>query len=328
MQEIGIDIESANGFMSLYEAQRSQRRGPSQLYSIIAPRSGSQVRGVVVMFNVRDGVRLMSLIGGLTPNQEHGFHVHEKGNCDSSDAVSAGGHFNPTNVDHGDPSKAVHHAGDMGNVKANFMGSGTKDFLIRGQTLAQLSGKAVIVHEKRDDLGTANLGNAGPRVGCGVIGPDFNAGASGEAKILVGNLVSPAGKRVISRIEFTETPAGLAIKGKVEGLTPNGKHGVHIHENPASVECVGTFTEVGGHFNPSTQPHGNPADAASHAGDLGNLTADATGIATLNVVRSGLTLRGATGVLKRAIIVHMGEDDLKTQPTGNSGDRIACAIIK
>lgn len=88
------------------------------------------------------------------------------------------------------------------------------------------------------------------------------------------------------------------------------------------------FTEVGGHFNPAAQAHGNPAAGAAHAGDLGNVQADANGVATLNVVRPGLTLQGATGVQNRALIIHAGQDDLASQPTGNSGDRIGCAIIR
>ncbi len=85
---------------------------------------------------------------------------------------------------------------------------------------------------------------------------------------------------------------------------------------------------AGGHFNPYVKKHGAPDSANSHSGDLGNLTADASGSAMLTLWLDGISVStGKDGVIGRAVIVHAGPDDLKTDPTGNSGGRIACGVI-
>ena len=85
---------------------------------------------------------------------------------------------------------------------------------------------------------------------------------------------------------------------------------------------------AGGHFNPTGKPHG-PQDADHHAGDLPALKADASGVAELKVELHGLAIgQGATDIVGRGLIVHAQADDYKTQPTGNSGARIACAVIQ
>ena len=84
---------------------------------------------------------------------------------------------------------------------------------------------------------------------------------------------------------------------------------------------------AGGHFNPGGQPHGDPAGSAHHVGDLPNLVADAKGIARVAIERTRMALSGADSIVGRALIVHSDADDYATQPTGNSGARLACAVI-
>jgi Cu-Zn family superoxide dismutase len=123
----------------------------------------------------------------------------------------------------------------------------------------------------------------------------------------------------------TAKDGSVRIRAEIDGLTP-GKHGFHIHEFGDCSAPDGA--SAGGHFNPSGHEHGAPGSAA-HAGDYGNLEADAKGHASLNVVSTSISLdQGAQGVVGRSVIVHASEDDLKTQPTGNSGGRIACAVIE
>lgn len=108
---------------------------------------------------------------------------------------------------------------------------------------------------------------------------------------------------------------------------PAGKHGVHVHDvgkcDPPD------FMTAGGHFNPTTQSHGDPAQPAHHAGDFGNIDIGASGTGTLSLTSTVLSLRAgdATNPVNHALIIHQGQDDLATQPTGNSGARMACGII-
>ncbi len=116
------------------------------------------------------------------------------------------------------------------------------------------------------------------------------------------------------------------MTGDVTGLAPGTKHGFHVHEFGDCSAPDGT--SAGGHFAPEAHPHGAPDPAAHHAGDLGNLEADAAGKATVNLLVPGLSLgSGARALLGRGVIVHAQADDLTTQPTGNAGGRIACGVI-
>lgn len=136
-------------------------------------RSGSTVLGTVT-FHQRSGfVHVRVDVNGLVGGTEHGFHVHEKGDCSAPDAVSAGGHFNPGGVAHGRASATVHHAGDMPSLVADANGRAVADFDMAGATLDagpnSLIGHAVVVHGGADDFTTQPSGNSGARVACGVI---------------------------------------------------------------------------------------------------------------------------------------------------------------
>ena len=120
-----------------------------------------------------DKVEVAASISGLQPNQEHGFHIHEKGDCSSGDGMSAGGHFNPLGKPHAHPSTSDRHAGDMQALKADDYGnasySATFDVITVTEGPTGIIGRGVIVHAQADDYKTQPTGNAGARLACGVI---------------------------------------------------------------------------------------------------------------------------------------------------------------
>ena len=132
------------------------------------------------------------------------------------------------------------------------------------------------------------------------------------------------GNNVSGEVVFTETDSGMLVVAEVTGLT-EGKHGFHIHEYGDCSKPDGT--SAGGHFNPWNKPHGAPWDKERHVGDLGNIVAAAGDTARLELVDTLLSFNGKNSIIGRGIIVHAGEDDLKTQPTGNAGARVACGVI-
>jgi Cu-Zn family superoxide dismutase len=137
-------------------------------------------------------------------------------------------------------------------------------------------------------------------------------------------LTPTKGSMVAGKVTFTVTPEGVEIAGTVTGLTP-GKHGFHVHEFGDMSSADGLAT--GGHFNPEKEKHGGPHAAERHVGDLGNITADDSGTATIKISDSQVRLYGKHSVLGRGLIVHAKEDDLKTQPTGDAGGRVAQGVI-
>jgi Cu-Zn family superoxide dismutase len=125
-------------------------------------------------------------------------------------------------------------------------------------------------------------------------------------------------------VTFTRGQNGISIVADVEGLSP-GQHGFHIHEFGDCTAPDGT--SAGGHFNPEGNPHGAPSDTERHVGDLGNLSADDAGMGHYERTDSHITFQGPHSIIGRGIIVHAGEDDLTTQPTGDAGPRVACGVI-
>ena len=118
------------------------------------------------------GVKVVAHVEGLTPNQEHGFHVHEFGDASAPDGASAGGHFNPDKHQHGKPGDANAHPGDMGNLKADAQGTAHLELTLPATSITgknAILGRGVIVHAKPDDF-SQPTGNAGGRIGIGVIG--------------------------------------------------------------------------------------------------------------------------------------------------------------
>lgn len=132
------------------------------------------------------------------------------------------------------------------------------------------------------------------------------------------------GSQVRGVVSFAKTSGGVRVVVDLQGLAP-GKHGFHVHEfGDCSADDA---SSAGGHFNPGHGSHGAPDAKVRHAGDLGNLEADASGHAALDRVDSTLALDGPGSILGRAVIAHAAEDDLTTQPSGNAGARQACGVI-
>jgi Cu-Zn family superoxide dismutase len=153
----------------------SSMPGPSSAPGATAPlqaKGGSQVGGTILFSPQGSGLRVVARVTGLKPGQEHGFHIHEKGDCSAPDAMSAGGHFNPTAQPHG-PQGMPHHGGDMPSLKADAMGHAEATFTVEGVSLTGptdgVIGKAVVVHAMPDDYKTQPTGNSGGRIACGVI---------------------------------------------------------------------------------------------------------------------------------------------------------------
>ena len=145
--------------------------GPSAVANLEAT-TGNTTKGTASFTQHGDKVRVIAQVSGLRAGAEHGFHVHEKGDCSSGDGMSAGGHFNPAAKPHGSLA-GDHHAGDMPNLKADSYGNASATFEIPGVAIgsgaADIVGKGLIVHRDADDYKTQPTGNAGPRLACAVI---------------------------------------------------------------------------------------------------------------------------------------------------------------
>ena len=140
------------------------------LIARVEPTQGSTARGEVRFYRASSGVRVVASFEGLTPGT-HGFHLHETGDCSAPDAASAGAHYNPSGAPHGAPEApaAARHMGDLGNLEAGADGKATYERTDAVLSYDSLRGLAVLVHASPDDLTSQPAGNAGARIGCGVI---------------------------------------------------------------------------------------------------------------------------------------------------------------
>lgn len=161
-------------------------------------------------------------------------------------------------------------------------------------------------------LGTLLLG------GCA----SMEAGTTATAR-----LEPRSGSQVRGTVNFVQVGDMVRVTGEVTGHT-RGSKGFHIHEKGDCSDPGAMST--GGHFNPQASKHGAPTGSARHAGDLGNLVFDDYGVARINLTVGGISVARdqPNGIIGRAVIIHVGEDDLKTDPTGNAGGRAACGVIQ
>jgi Cu-Zn family superoxide dismutase len=163
-------------------------------------------------------------------------------------------------------------------------------------------------------------------VACGAV---FATGCAmmGDKEATATAVLEPrSGSDVRGTVTFTQTGDVVRVSGVVTGHT-KGPKGFHIHEKGDCSSADGM--SAGGHFNPHTMKHGGPYEPVRHAGDLGNLNIGADGTAKFNFVVGDLSVSTrADGIIGRAVIVHAAPDDLKTDPTGNAGGRLACGVIK
>jgi len=160
--------------------------------------------------------------------------------------------------------------------------------------------------------------------GCGMLGGGGSSSAgTGSASTTLRN----AAGATVGTATLTETAAGLLVTGSLTGISA-GTHAIHIHETG---QCTPTFAAAGGHFNPRQRRHGLRSPDGHHAGDMPNLHVPSSGALTFDLVVPALRLGGSEGVLQgdgSALVVHAAADDYMTDPSGNSGDRIACGVIQ
>jgi len=134
------------------------------------------------------------------------------------------------------------------------------------------------------------------------------------------------GNTAAGTVQFVELGDGsVDVTVNLTGV-PAGMHGFHVHEKG---DCGDNGNAAGGHFNPTGHQHAGPDAAMKHAGDFGNMTADAQGIVSARFNTRSITVSsGTTSAVGRALILHANPDDLATQPTGNAGGRIACGVVQ
>jgi superoxide dismutase, Cu-Zn family len=155
-------------------ACQSAPQEPLRATAALQPTKGSKAFGEATFEPAGgDKVRVSVFAQGLRPDQEHGFHIHEAGDCSSGDGMSAKGHFNPYGKPHGQPGSPERHAGDLPMLKAGKDGRARLDVTVDTITLApgpaSIVGRGLIIHADPDDFKTQPTGNSGSRLACGVI---------------------------------------------------------------------------------------------------------------------------------------------------------------
>lgn len=151
--------------------------------------------------------------------------------------------------------------------------------------------------------------------------------AAATAPVTATAEMQDAAGNTLGSVTVTEVAGGISLSGMLHGVTP-GEHGIHIHTVGS---CEGPdFTSAGGHWNPDNRQHGTENPEGPHAGDLTNITVGADSMATLQQVTPGGVLQGNSGLLDAdgaAVVIHASADDYRTDPSGNSGDRVACGVL-
>lgn len=159
-------------------ATATAETAPSAMVQLAATQ-GNTANGGLKIAAAGNAVKLSGTVQGLKPASEFGFHFHEKGDCSSPDATSAGAHFNPTDAAHGHPQNPPHHAGDMLNVRSDAQGVAevsldNANVSLQTGALNDVLGKALVMHAKPDDYTTQPAGDSGDRIACGVIALQTN----------------------------------------------------------------------------------------------------------------------------------------------------------
>jgi superoxide dismutase, Cu-Zn family len=143
------------------------------------------------------------------------------------------------------------------------------------------------------------------------------------------NIEPTKGNTARGTVVFHQMGEKVHVMADISGLSPNQKHAIHIHEG---TECGEDGMKAGGHYNPENHPHGLPTSSADkrHAGDLGNLQADGSGKAHLELTVDNISISGSKNpIVGRTVIVHSKDDEgERSQPVGNAGGRIGCGVIK
>jgi Cu-Zn family superoxide dismutase len=172
IQSSTLGLLAAAALLALSGCASYRTTGPAAT-AALAPTTGNATTGSVRFVQAGERVQVSGEIRGLKPGAEHGFHVHEKGDCSSGDGMSAGGHYNPMSAPHGRHGAGAHHVGDMPSLRADASGVARFSFdsasMRVGSGASDIVGKGLIVHRDPDDYTTQPTGNAGPRLACAVI---------------------------------------------------------------------------------------------------------------------------------------------------------------
>ena len=165
-----------------------------------------------------------------------------------------------------------------------------------------------------------------PLILAAIAAASLAACASMSGPSATASLRPTTGSSVSGTVNFVQSGGVVMVSGEVRGLRPNAEVGFHVHDKG---DCSsGDGMSTGGHFNPEGKPHGQHGQAAHHVGDLPSLKANASGVASFSFQSSSIRVgSGAADIVGRGLIVHRDPDDYKTQPTGNAGPRLACAVI-
>ena len=169
-----ISVAVAPVAAALVAACQTVSDDPLRATAALQPTKGNKAFGEATFEQAGNNkVRVIVFAQGLKPNAEHGFHIHEAGDCSSGDGMSAKGHFNPHGKPHGNPNSAERHAGDLPSLKADKGGRAkidvTVDAISIGSGAGDIVGRGLIIHADADDYRTQPTGNAGARLACGVI---------------------------------------------------------------------------------------------------------------------------------------------------------------
>jgi Cu-Zn family superoxide dismutase len=157
--------------------------------------------------------------------------------------------------------------------------------------------------------------------------PEMNASTEKALDLLEAKIEPTQGNTVTGWVRFAAQKDGsIQVVADLSGLTPNATHAIHVHEKG---DCTAPDAmSAGAHYNPEAKPHGIPPAVERHAGDLGNLTADAAGNAHYVITVTNISLStGKNPILGKAVIVHAKPDD-GSQPAGNAGARLGCGEIE
>ena len=172
--------------------------------------------------------------------------------------------------------------------------------------------------------GTTGTSGTGGSTGTG--GTGGTGGTTGGELVARTTIEARSGSAISGSATFTQVGSEVRVVVEVKGATP-GEHGLHVHEVG---DCSAPDAKsAGNHFNPGNQAHGSPSADPHHGGDFGNITVGPDGSARLELALAGLTVAsGPSSVVGRSLVLHEKPDDLRTQPSGNSGNRIGCGVIQ
>jgi len=291
--------------------------------------------GNVTMTQMPDGTVMVSAsVRGLPPG-DHGIHIHAVGNC-APPFDAAGPHYNPMAKQHGLDNPNGPHAGDLPNLTVKADGTGefsAKTNMVTitpgPMTIFDGDGSALVIHALVDDQKTDPSGNSDGRIACVVLQPVTTQPAQLPAQSSArADFKTAAGESVGSATLTQNADGSVRVQVQVRGL-PAGQHGIHFHQFGA---CTPTFGAAGDHYNPMGTMHGLENPAGPHAGDLPNLTVNADGAGSLDTSTKLVTLAAGPMTLfdtdGTALVIHALADDERTDPSGKSDGRIACAVLQ